>query len=237
MIPKVLYEDKNLLVVDKPAGLLVHLVKGKLPYKNDATLADWLLENYPQVAEVGDKPLERPGIVHRLDRETSGVMVVALNQKTFEYLKDLFKTHQVQKTYIALVWGDVKKDAGSITKPIGIVSGTTRRSVIAKNMKMLREAVTDYKVLKRFKLGEREATLLEVSPKTGRTHQIRVHLASINHPIVGDAIYGSGRKQENEKIGITRQFLHADAIEFSLPEGGRLKISSELPDELKKFIL
>src|SRR6266436_109346 len=130
MEPKIIHEDKNFLVVNKPAGLLVHGVKVKNPGPRTAeqTLVDWLLKNYPEVKTVGDDPAMRPGIVHRLDKETSGVMLVARNQKTFEYLKSLFQAGQIRKTYLALVLGKTPRD-GIIEKPIGIRNGTLKRSV------------------------------------------------------------------------------------------------------------
>ncbi len=145
--------------------------------------------NYPEVKNVGDDPGQRPGIVHRLDKETSGVVVVARNQETFDYLKSQFQQHKVQKTYLALVIGKVKDKTGRIDLPMGIKSGTTKRSVSAKKMKMVKEAITDYRALKYLKIGDRDFTLLEVMPKTGRTHQLRVHAASIGHPIIGDPLY------------------------------------------------
>lgn len=230
MTPKVIYQDKDILIVNKPAGLLVHQISYKRQATSDKTLVDWLLENYPEVREVGDEPKIRPGIVHRLDKETSGIMVVALNQKAFDYLKNFFQTRQIKKTYLALVWGRVPQKFGTIDKPLGIKSGSVKRSVTAQ--KMVKEAKTVYKVIKFIKSGNADFTLLEVRPLTGRTHQIRVHLASIGHPVVGDKLYGRKIIPEN----LTRQFLHAEAIELTLPNGQRLKVAADLPKDLSDFL-
>ena len=220
--PEILYQDESLLAVNKPAGLLVH---GDSP-----NLAEWLDKKFPEVKNVGDLPAgrqgtqERPGIVHRLDKDTSGVLIVARNQKTFEYLKNLFQTHQIKKTYLALVWGRVTPKSGLIEKPLGLKSGTTKRTVHVQNAKMVKEAKTLYRVKTYFE----NYTLLEVEPLTGRTHQIRVHLASIGHPIVGDNLYG----KKPAPAGLSRMFLHAESLELTLPTGSRLRISADLPPEL-----
>ena len=243
MEPIIIYRDKNLLALNKPAGLLVHGIAGN---QKEASLADWLLKHYPEVRTVGDDPVNRPGIVHRLDRDTSGVLLAALNQETFDYLKALFQKHLVQKTYLALVHGEVKEKSGSINKPIGLKSGSTKRSVHGGKMK--KEAITEYKVIKFFKLKGEDFTLLSVSPKTGRTHQIRVHLAAIGHPVAGDKLYGGKRKMRG---GLNRHFLHAQSIEFTLPSsppgrtggqglygqgGERIKFEADLPADLKSFL-
>ena len=224
---KVIYEDKNLIAVNKEAGVLVHSVMGR---GEEPTLTKELLKKYPEVKGVGDSP-ERPGIVHRLDKDTSGVLLIARNQKFFEYLKDLFQKHEVQKRYLALVCGKIAKKHGIIDKPISIKSGTVRRTVYEG--RMTKKAVTEYKVLKIIKKDGQSFSLIRVMPKTGRTHQIRIHLASIGCPIVGDKLYG---KKDNP-WQLTRQFLHAESVEFSLKTGERIKIEADLPDELKKVIL
>lgn len=225
--PKIIYQDSDVLAVNKPAGLLVHPIRGK---SSEPTLVDWLLKNFPEVKNVGDPSTssgqanERPGIVHRLDKETSGVMIVARHQKAFDYLKNLFQTRQIKKTYLALVWGKVKERSGVIDKPLGIKTGSVKRTARVENAKMVKEAKTAYRVKQYFD----GFTLLEVEPLTGRTHQIRVHLASIGHPIAGDTLY-TKRPAPN---GLTRMFLHAESIELTLPSGGRVKLSAGLPPEL-----
>jgi len=223
----ILYEDKNFLIINKPAGLLTHSPAGK----NQPSLTDWLIKNYPEVQKVGDEPETRPGIVHRLDRDTSGVMLIARNQKTFDYFKSQFQEHEVKKTYIALVWDTIAPKEGIIEKPIGLKTGTTKRTVHLKTAKMIKEAKTKYKVIKFLKLGNNAFSLVEVQPLTGRTHQIRIHFASIGHPIVGDKLYG-----KRETLGLSRHFLHAESLEFTLPKTGRLKIAADLPEELTIFL-
>jgi 23S rRNA pseudouridine1911/1915/1917 synthase len=190
------------------------------------------LENYPEVKNVGDKPEERPGIVHRLDRDTSGILVVARNQQSFEYLKNLFQNHQVKKTYLALTYGYFKEKQGIINKPLGIISGSIKRTAHIKTARMIKEAVTNYKVEKEFEINKIKVSLVRIEPLTGRTHQIRVHLASIGHSIIGDKLYGP----KNQPIRLNRQFLHADSIEFTLPNGSQLKVSAGLPKELSKLL-
>ena len=239
----VIFEHKNFLILNKPAGVLVHGILNKddkSKFGLEPTVVDAILASYPEIREVGDNPTERPGIVHRLDKDTSGVLVVARNQKFYEYLKFLFQTHEVKKTYLALVWGKLS-GSGIIDRPIGLKSGSVKRSVHNKNTKMIKEAVTEYQSLKIFQYDAphsiaREAphfTLVRVIPKTGRTHQIRVHLASIGHPVVGDKLYG----KKNVPFKIERQFLHAESIEFSLEDGQRIKVAADLPEDLKTVIL
>ena len=230
---KVIYQDDNIVVINKSAGLLMHgtrLPENQKPDKPEATVADWLVKNYPEVRSVGDDPSVRPGIVHRLDKETSGIVVAARNQKTFDSLKSLFQNHEIKKTYAALVIGRVESARGIIDKPIGIKAGTTKRSIHSE--KMQKPAKTEYRVKRYITVNDRAYTLLEVSPQTGRTHQIRVHLASIGHPIAGDKMYG-GKRAALE--GLNRQFLHAQTIEFVL-EGERFRFEAELPEELKSLL-
>lgn len=214
---KVLYEDDDVVIINKPAGLLVHKVRGH--ETKDSTLVDWLLDHYPFVQGVGDDPVYRPGIVHRLDRETSGVLVLAKNQKAFDFLKKRFQSHDIKKVYVAIVWGRVEPETGVINKPIGLKPGTVKRTVFTKTAKMVKDAVTEYSVRKYYD----DFTLIEARPVTGRTHQIRVHLASIGHPVAGDKLYGKKDIPPN----ISRQLLHAESIELTLPSGRRVKISAE----------
>ena len=194
----------------------------------ELTVVDWLLKNRPEVKTVGDDLTTRPGIVHRLDKATSGIMLIPKTQEYFEYLKSLFQKHEIKKTYYAIVRGVPKSPEGVIDAPIGIVNGTLKRSV--RSAKMRKEAVTEYKVLQESADGAR--SLLEIHPKTGRTHQIRVHLASIGHPIVGDTLYGS-RQQRGWRARSTamkdRLMLHAAAIEFADKDGSVIHLSTDLP--------
>ena len=224
--PEIIYEDEDILAVNKPAGMIVHGVAGRR--STEPTLADLLSARYPEIKNVGDDPALRPGIVHRLDKDTSGVMLIARNQKSFAYLKSLFQNRDIIKTYAAAVAGVPSPSRGVIDRPIGIVTGTTKRSV--RSEKMAKPAVTEYEVLKTAEATDgfgRMApfSLLSVRPKTGRTHQIRVHLASTGHQIVGDPLYGP--KKQPAWAG--RLMLHASSIEFSDRSGRRLRFTAELP--------
>ncbi len=227
---KIIYESPDYIVVDKPAGVLMHKVRikgGK--QREESTLADWAVACYPEIKKVGDDPETRPGIVHRIDKETSGVVVIARTQEYFEYLKNLFGKKNMAKKYLALVHGKLDNDKGVIEKPIGIKSGTVKRTVYGG--KMVKEAITDYKVIKKYD----EHTLLEARPKTGRTHQIRVHLASIGHPIVGDKLYG-GKKEKKSFLAAERQCLHAAELEFKARAGELVTFVSPLPDDLTNIL-
>ncbi|OGY66455.1 MAG: hypothetical protein A3A04_01080 [Candidatus Harrisonbacteria bacterium RIFCSPLOWO2_01_FULL_40_28] len=231
-VPCIVYENNDVIVINKPSGLLVH------PHKlsHEPTVTSWILEQFPYIEGVGENK-HRPGMVHRLDKETSGLMVIAKNQETFFFLKNLFQTRAIEKTYSALVWGHVASREGIIDKPFGILSGTLKRSVRAT--KMIKDAVTHYRVVHYYKSTDsrEEFTLLHVSPKTGRTHQIRVHCASIGHPILGDILYGSKKHIDvGKKLGVPHLFLHAESLEFTLKNGERVHISADMPEELKKFI-
>lgn len=235
MNPKIIYEDGSLIVLNKPAGLLVHEIKS---HPGEPTLVDWLLKKYPEIKLVGDPSASsgqviqnRAGIVHRLDKETSGIMVVARNQKTFEYLKKLFQDHNIKKTYVALAWGEIKKPSGIISLPMGLKSGSLKRTTRLKGTKMIKEAITIYRVKQILRLKndpKQKFTLLELEPKTGRTHQIRVHLAALGNPIVGDTLYS--RREQPETI--KRQFLHAESLELTLPDGSKKKFTAPLPPDL-----
>ena len=233
---KILYKDSNILVIDKPSGISVHS-DGR---SKEKTITDWVLKNYPKMKNVGEslkildakisekiKIFPRPGIVHRLDRETSGVLLLAKNQKTYEILKDQFKERSIKKTYHAIVSGSIRLDRGVINKPIGRSPRDFRRYLAGRGARgEMREATTEYKVIKRLK----NFTYLEVRPKTGRTHQIRVHMKYINHPVVCDELYnpdGSCPK------GISRMALHAQSIEFKNLKGEVVKVESSLPKEFK----
>ncbi len=234
---KVIYQDENIIAIDKPAGLQVHPVKADFSSARgaspDNTLVNWLVYKFPEVKEIHDNSPDawlRPGIVHRLDKDTSGVMVIARNMKSFEELKKLFRERKIEKKYLALVYGKLKEKRGVISKPIARAA-TYKKQVVAgrKTKTKIREAVTEYKVLKAFN----NYSLLEVIPKTGRMHQIRVHLFSIGHPIVGDKIY----KLKNIKaIDATRQMLHAESLKFNL-FGNNYSFSSKIPPDMNNYVV
>lgn len=221
---EVIYSDKDLIVINKPAGVSVHAG----PTVRGPTLVDFLLEKFPEINGVGDSPQVRPGIVHRLDKDTSGVMVVARNQKSFEALKDLFKKRLVGKTYWAIVCGRPRNSSGVIFLSIGRkVKNPTRRGVESEKSKIrgAREAVTEYRVLK----GGEQYSLLELRPKTGRMHQLRVHMAAIHHPVACDEVYGG--KNIGCPAGVSRQLLHAKSLSFSFPEGHKLYFEADPPED------
>ncbi len=232
LVPRVIYEDRSFFAVNKPAGLLVHGMASHHPVRSPSpslqpTLVDWLRKRYPEVEGVGDEPALRPGIVHRLDKDTSGVMLVAKTQEYFDYLKSLFMSRRVRKTYRALVRGRVQDEKGIIDAPIGIKNGTVKRSIHSR--KMSKEAVTEYRVLRHEERDGEPFTLLEVSPKTGRTHQIRVHLASRGHPVAGDPLYG-GKKNPP---WANRLMLHASSVGFEAKPGHMIVIDAEPPPLLR----
>lgn len=208
----ILYEDDDLIVVNKPAGMVVHPAAGH----PDGTLVNAILAHCPNLNVGG---VERPGIVHRLDNETSGIIVVAKNDVAMRDLQAQFKSRRVKKTYLALVEGIVKPPRGKIDAPTGRDPKHRQKMAVATRG-VRREATTVYRTLASFDstpFRSGRYTLLEVEPQTGRTHQIRVHLAFLGFPVVADAIYG---KRKNA-LGLTRQFLHAWKIEFTLPRDGR----------------
>ena len=219
----VIYEDAFLLAVDKPAGMVVHPAPGH----PGGTLVNALLAHCPELAASGE---ERPGIVHRLDRDTSGLILVAKSQKVRRELQRQFKERQVRKAYLALVDGHLQPAWGRIEAPIGRDPRHRQRMAVLSGG---REAITEYHVLEQFahQMGPAagEYALIEAEPRTGRTHQIRVHLASIGHAVVGDAVYGRRRAQ----LPVSRQFLHARRLGFKHPAtGGRMELEAPLPEDL-----
>jgi 23S rRNA pseudouridine1911/1915/1917 synthase len=237
---KVLYEDSNILAIDKPAGIAVH-PDGRT---NEKTITDWVLKNYPKMKSVGEPMLienkgkkieiKRPGVIHRLDRDTSGVMLLAKNQKAYNFLKEQFKNRAVKKTYHAVVSGWLKEERGVINKPIGRSPSDFRKYSASRGARgEMREATTRYKVLKRLGV-KNKFTYLEVFPKTGRTHQIRVHMKAIDHPVGCDPLYNPGKPCPKD---FSRMALHAKSIEFTDLKGKIVKVESPLPKEFKKIIL
>ncbi len=242
---KILYEDKDILAIDKPAGISVH-GDGR---SGDKTIADWVLENYPRMKNVGEPADEipRPGIVHRLDRDTSGVLLLAKNQKSFEALKTQFsapalaiaegvpfdRNDRINKVYVAIVNGHLRHDRGVINKPIGRSPRDFRRYLAGRGVRgEIREAITEYRVLKRFEISKIKYTYLEIRPKTGRTHQIRVHMKYANHPVVCDPLYNPDNPCPK---GISRMALHAKSIEFKNMKGKIVKVESPLPLQFRKI--
>jgi 23S rRNA pseudouridine1911/1915/1917 synthase len=245
----ILYEDSDLSVINKPAGMMVHAGSGATDdARNLGTLVNALLSHYQQLSSAGG-PL-RPGIVHRLDKQTSGLIIVARNDTAHLKLSEMFSHRRMRKTYIALVHGNLKQDHGTINTAIARDSirrtrMTTRRDTGA------RTAVSHYTVLERIASRFGNFTLVSVRIETGRTHQIRVHLSSIGHPVAGDTLYGAPtripviaatrRKKsdpELETIALERNFLHAAELEFAHPRTAKpLHMKAPLPEELKAFLV
>jgi 23S rRNA pseudouridine1911/1915/1917 synthase len=235
---RTIFEDEDLLVLDKPSGITVNrseTTKGK------DTIQDWLEEKYPVSGEEYQKEnnaafYNRCGIVHRLDKETSGVLIVARNPETFFFLQSQFKERLVSKSYVALVHGLVKPSAGEITVPVGRLPWNRTRFGIVPGGKA---SVTEFQVLDYYTLQENKLklTYLELFPQTGRTHQIRVHLKYAGYPIFSDALYAGRKTAREDRKYLSRMFLHASKITFIHPKSGeRVTFESKLPDELQQFL-
>lgn len=265
----ILYEDENYLIINKPAGLVVH-PDGRKNAPVQETLVDWLLKFRPEIRGVGesiivkmndpeiggtsedfaelaeltkDSPddsddvaaniIERPGIVHRLDRDTSGVLVVAKTPEAFLELKDKFKNRDMQKMYHAVVRGRMKEDDGIIDRQIGRSPVDFRQRLAGRGARgELREAITRWTVMAR----GTDATLLEVIPKTGRTHQIRVHFKSVHHPILGDSLYDKKHIDDAKAKGIPRLCLHAYSLSFIGVDGKRITAVAPYPEDFAEVV-
>lgn len=228
----VAYEDEDLAVINKPAGMMVHVGAGATDTaRNRGTLVNALLHRFAQLSSSGGEL--RPGIVHRLDKETSGLLVVAKNDAAHRKLASQFASRQVKKTYIALVHGRLKQDRGTISTPIS--RDLLRRTRMTTRRSTGRSAVTHYTVTRRLDTDNGRFTLLDLQIETGRTHQIRVHLASIGHPVVGDTLYGAPKSIGD--LSLKRNFLHAAALQFTHPRTGEtISFSRALPQELTDFL-
>jgi 23S rRNA pseudouridine1911/1915/1917 synthase len=249
----VVYEDEDLSVVNKPAGMMVHAGSGQNEdARNMGTLVNALLYRFKALSATGGDL--RPGIVHRLDKDTSGLIVVAKNDRTHLALGEMFAGRSIKKTYIALVQGAVERQKGTINAGVGR-DPLRRTRMTAKPQDNARSAVTHYEVIRRLDNRFGKFTLVKVRIETGRTHQIRVHMASIGHPVVGDTLYGGSgqltdqvasqaatskaarRKAEPERLRLGRNFLHAAKLEFTHPVTGKaLVLEAPLPVELEAFL-
>src|SRR3989344_3751019 len=225
----IIYEAGAVVVLNKQGGISVH------PSMNEpqGTLSDALITKYPAIKTVGDDPM-RPGIVHRLDKDTSGLLIVAKNQEAFEFLKKEWQEGRVVKKYLAMVLGH-PKEKGEIISELARSPKDFRKRIVVnlgknKNKELKGKlAITEYKVVKKF----RDFSLVEVYPKTGRMHQIRVHMASIGCPVAGDKIYGGKRKNPE---GLTRQFLHAFYLGIVLPGNKKMAFEADLPEDLRDIL-
>ena len=231
-IPKIeiIYEDDDVIVINKPAGVLSQNAESS----RNPSVSDFLVEHYPEIKKVGEDE-QRYGTVHRLDKDTSGVMIVAKNNQAFEFLKDQFKNRKTQKVYLALVYGKVNPPEGVIDLKIGRSKTNPNMQTVIDTKKKenikSREARTVYKTIKNFE----NYTLLEVQPKTGRMHQIRVHLKAIGYPVAGDKKYFF-KKYKNKNLRLNRQFLHASELKIKLLDGKDKIFKAELADDLRNHI-
>jgi len=232
----IVYEDDDLAVIDKPAGMMVHAGAGATEdARNRGTLVNALLHHLQSLSGVGGEL--RPGIVHRLDKETSGLIIVAKNDDAHRKLSAQFAAREVKKKYVALVHGWVKKDSGTLTESIS--RDPVRRMKMTTRLAGGRTAVTHYRVARRLDTKYGKFTLLDVKIDTGRTHQIRVHVSTMGHPVVGDTTYGAPKqvRGKNAVTAIARNFLHAAELEFRHPRTGEtISLRSELPGELREFL-
>jgi len=233
----VIYEDDDLAVVNKPSGMMVHAGAGATDdERNRGTLVNALLHRFGVLSGVGGEL--RPGIVHRLDKETSGLIVVAKNDVAHRKLSAEFSGRKVRKTYIALVHGWLKADKGTISSPIS--RDAIRRIRMTTRRTGGRDAITKYAVEQKIQSEFGKFTLLKVKIETGRTHQIRVHMASLGHPVVGDALYGAPREiraKSGSIISLSRNFLHSAELQFAHPRSGELlSFSSPVPRPLTEFL-
>jgi 23S rRNA pseudouridine1911/1915/1917 synthase len=252
----VIYEDADLAVVNKPAGMMVHAGSGQNEdARSKGTLVNALLYRFNTLSSTAGEL--RPGIVHRLDKDTSGLIVVAKNDRAHAALGAMFSERRMKKTYVALVEGDVKRDKGTITAAVSRdpVRRTRMTTLVGGANENARSAVSHYEVVRRIAARFGKFTLVRVRIETGRTHQIRVHMASIGHPVVGDTLYGGAgqltdqqalqalktkaarRNAEPERLRLGRNFLHAARLEFAHPVTGKqLEMEAPLPEELDGFL-
>jgi 23S rRNA pseudouridine1911/1915/1917 synthase len=233
----IVYEDEDLAVINKPAGMMVHAGAGATDdERNRGTLVNALLHRFGALSGIGGEL--RPGIVHRLDKETSGLIVVAKNDSTHRKLAAAFSARQVKKTYSALVHGWPKNDKGTVTSSIS--RDAVRRTRMTTRRIGGRDAITHYEVQKRIASDFGKFSLLKVKIDTGRTHQIRVHMASLGHPVVGDALYGAPREMRAKSgppLSLDRNFLHATELQFAHPRTQNvLSFSRPIPERLSNFL-
>ncbi len=227
---RIIFEDADILAINKPAGLVVH-ADGRT--KEDSVSA-WLVKKYPEAKNVGEMIrleggdiIDRSGVVHRLDRDTSGVLLLAKTQKGFECLKEQFQNREIQKTYYAFVYGQVKEDHGTLSMPIGKSPSDFRKYSAGRGATgEMRDAVTYFQVLKR----DQGVTLVEAKPKTGRTHQIRVHFSALQRPVVCDKLYASTKPP---LLGFNRLALHARRVGFKDLNGDTQTVEAEFPEDFQ----
>jgi len=238
MEPTILFESDDVLVIDKPVGLLVH-PDGK---STQDTVVDWLLARNPEVQGVGEpgkdragNVLERSGIVHRLDRETSGVMILAKHQKAYEHLKYQFQERLVLKEYRALVYGRINDRWGTINRPIGrSVKDHRRRSAERGAKGVLRDAITEFERIGMGEYNDEPFSYVKLFPKTGRTHQLRAHLRAVDRPIVGDGLYAAHLAERSNHLDLDRLALHAHILEIMLPNKQTERFIAPVPHSIEQ---
>ncbi len=233
----ILYEDKDVVAINKPAGIVVHPDgKSKGPF-----ITDWILEKYPKTKNVGEAvetkdygTIERPGIVHRLDRDTTGVLLIAKTKAGHACLKEQFQERTLTKKYLTFLYGEIKDQFGIIKRPIGRSPNDFRRWSATRGARgELRDAVTWFTLLS-YRAG---FSFLEVEPKTGRTHQIRVHFKALNHPVVCDGLYAPEKILEKpHALGFNRNALHAYSINFTNTVGKKINVIAPIPDDFKNAL-
>jgi 23S rRNA pseudouridine1911/1915/1917 synthase len=226
----ILYEDEDILVINKPAGLVVH-PDGRT---KEASVTEWFAATYPASVNVGEKlgEIARPGVVHRIDRDTSGVLLLAKTDEGHAVLKEQFKNHEIEKIYHLFAYGLVKDERGTINVSIGRSTSDFRKWSAQRGKKgELRDAITYFQVLKRS--PEHNVTFVEAKPKTGRTHQIRVHFQALQYPIIADPLYAGGKPR---LLGFERLALHAKEISFLDVSGVKHTVSAEYPEDFKRAL-
>lgn len=227
--PEIVFEDKHFLILNKPSGWITNDAQTTT---TQPVVQTWVRENIK--SDLNGLPEYRDGIVHRLDKETSGILIVAKTKEAFEHLQAQFKTRQVSKTYQALVHGKILLNEGMIDQPVGRLPWRRDRFGVLPGG---REAITIYKRIGVYKDNKDEYTLLELNPKTGRTHQIRIHLKYLGHPIVGDDFYAGRKTSRNDRLWCPRLFLHARSIKFIHPVSQKeVVFEAELPSDLRETL-
>ncbi len=227
---QILFENESLVVINKPAHIAVH-GDGKT---DEETIADWVLKTYPEAEGVGESivmdngtEILRHGIVHRLDKETSGALVIAKTDEAFDYLKSAFQNREIKKTYYAFIYGKMRDSRGVINRPIGRAIGSIRKWATGGKIRgEAREAITKFKVIK----NEVPVSFVQLWPQTGRTHQIRVHLEALGHPVVADPLYAPTRPK---LLGFDRLALHAGRIAFVDMDGKEREIEAPFPEDFQ----
>jgi 23S rRNA pseudouridine1911/1915/1917 synthase len=233
----VIDENSDYVVINKPAGISVH----KSGQREEYTVSDWVLEQFPQTENVGEplrigtgEQIARHGIVHRIDKDTSGALLIALTQEAYEYYKGLFKNREIRKAYRAFLYGNMRDDHVTVTEPIGKHKKDFRKRTTERNARgELKPAITFFHVLARAKDGNEPVLFVEAQPKTGRTHQIRVHARYLQHPVVADRLYAS---RKPGLLGFDRLALHAYSLEFVDREGFSQKVEAPYPEDFARAL-